>query len=81
MRRDEAKEKLRRFITAELMGIADYPLTDSDALVSGGLIDSFSLVHIAVFLEREFGVFVPESELTADDFDTIEQIAARVERG
>lgn len=81
MTRNEAKGKLRQFITGELMGIRDYPLADDEPLVSGGLIDSFSLVHLAVFLEREFGVFVPESELIADDFDTVEQIVARVERG
>jgi acyl carrier protein len=49
--------------------------------MSGGLIDSFSLVHIAVFIELNFGVVIPDDELTVENFDTLTQIAARVAAG
>jgi len=79
MTREEAKAKLRQFIVSELMDGVDYALVDDEPLVSGGLIDSFCLAHVAVFLEREFGVWIPEKELNAEHLDTIEQIVDRLE--
>jgi acyl carrier protein len=71
--------KLRSFITTELMAEPDYPLADDEPLVSGGLIDSFALAHVATFIEEAFGRYIPDTELDPNDFDTLERIAARVE--
>lgn len=75
------REKLRSFICTELLARPDYPLGDDEPLISGGLIDSFSLAYVAVFLEMTFGLYVPDVELTAENFDTLAQMAARVESG
>ena len=42
----EVKEKLKRFITDELLNRTDYPIGDDEPLVSGGWVDSFSLAQI-----------------------------------
>ncbi len=75
------KAKLRRFVAEELLGDAAYPLADTDPLITGGLIDSFALAHVGVFVEQAFGVYIPDVELTVESCDTIEQIAARVLAG
>jgi acyl carrier protein len=41
-------------------------------------IDSFSTVEIILFIERKFGVSIPDEKLIPDNFKTIESLAAIV---
>jgi len=50
-----------------------------EALISSGLIDSFSLVDLALLVEDEFGVVVDDTELNPDSFDTLEQLVALIQ--
>jgi len=77
----EIRDALRRFVLDELMQRPDYPLGDRDPLMSEGLIDSFSVALLAVFIELTFGVYVPDVELTVEAMDTIELITRRVLAG
>jgi acyl carrier protein len=75
------REKLRAFITRELIRDAEYALTDTEGIVTSGLMDSFSLAEFAVYVESEFGVYIPDSDLTVAKIDTLDQMVARVMRG
>jgi acyl carrier protein len=46
-----------------------------EPLISSGLIDSFSLVDLALLVEDNFGVRIDDYELTASTFDSITQLA------
>ncbi len=48
-------------------------------LISSGLVDSFHLVDLALFVESEFGVRIDDTELNAGVFDTLAQLVALVE--
>jgi acyl carrier protein len=78
MKEVEIKEKLRTYICREILKREDYPLQDGEPLITGGLIDSFSLVHLAVFVENEIGVRIPDTDLNIETMDTIDAIAARI---
>lgn len=73
------REALRKFITAELMRDANYPIKDDEPLISGGLVDSFSLVELQIFIEQQFGVRIEDTELTTDAIDNIDDIVAMIE--
>lgn len=75
------REKLRTFITHELMRDPSYELTDTEGIVTGGLMDSFALAEFAVYVEKEFGVYVPDPDLTVAKMDTLNQMVARVMKG
>ena len=75
------REKLRAFITRELIRDADYPLTDTEGVITGGLMDSFALAEFAVYVEKEFGVYIPDADLTVAKMDTLDQMVARVLKG
>jgi acyl carrier protein len=77
----EVKNKLRIFIRSELLGRSDYQLEDDEPLITGGLIDSFSLAQIGVYIETAFGVYIPDTDLTVANMDTLNQIANRVLAG
>ncbi len=49
-----------------------------EPLISSGLIDSFSLVDLALAVEEIFGVRIADNELNADTFDTIEDLAVLI---
>jgi len=50
-----------------------------EPLISSGLIDSFSLMDVALFVEDTFGVRIEDTELNADTFDTLAQLAALIQ--
>ena len=42
-------------------------------------IDSFSTVEIILFIERKFGVSIPDEKLVPDNFKTLQSLAAIVQ--
>jgi len=54
-------------------------IKSDEPLISSGLIDSFSLVDLAIIVEDEFGVRIDDSELNADTFDTLDALANLIE--
>jgi acyl carrier protein len=67
--------KLSNFITSEIIKQPDRTIDPDEALISGGLIDSFSLVDLALFVEENFNVRVDDTELNAETFDNLKQLA------
>ena len=49
-------------------------------LYSSGLIDSFSLMDLVVFIEKQSKIKIGASELTLENFDTVERILNFVEK-
>ncbi|RLE22269.1 MAG: hypothetical protein DRJ08_04330 [Acidobacteria bacterium] len=72
------RKKLKSFILKEILRNPAYPMKPDEPLISGGLIDSFSVVQIAVFVEETFGIVIPDAELTVEDMDTLNQMVALV---
>jgi acyl carrier protein len=74
MDRNEVLQKLKTYIATELLNDPNYQIGDHDPLITGGTIDSFALARIGVFIEDEFGIFVPDDDLTIDNMDTVAQM-------
>ncbi|RMG83547.1 MAG: acyl carrier protein [Chloroflexi bacterium] len=74
------REKMREFIKRELIRDESYDLTDDEGIITGGLMDSFALAELAVFVEEAFGVYIPDPDLTVAKMDTLNQMVARVMR-
>jgi len=74
-------QKLKEYICREMMRKPNYPLKDDEALITGGFMDSFSLAQIGVFIEMEFGVYIPDTDLTVEKMDTLRLMTACVLKG
>jgi acyl carrier protein len=74
------REKIRKYIAKELIRNESYQIEDTEGIVTGGLMDSFSLAELAVYCEDEFDVYIPDPDLTVEKMDTLDQIVARVMR-
>jgi acyl carrier protein len=74
------RRQMRAFILNELVREPDYPLREDEGIVSSGLMDSFALAELGVFVEDAFGVYIPDAELTVTKMDSLNQMVARVLR-
>jgi acyl carrier protein len=44
-------------------------------LISGGIVDSFSMVSLKVFLETTYNITIPDAKATPEAFDSVDKIA------
>jgi acyl carrier protein len=73
------KELIGRYIAIEVLKDADRMIASDEAIISSGLIDSFSLVDLALYVEETFNVRIDDAELTADVFDTIDELVELIQ--
>jgi acyl carrier protein len=64
-------------ITAVVEKVAQKPVPadPEESLFESGVLDSFALPDMVSALEQEFGITVPDSDLTPRKFDTLTRIA------
>lgn len=70
---------LATFIATDILKQPDRVIAPDEALISSGLIDSFSLMDVALYVEDTFGVRIEDTELNADTFDNLNQLVALIE--
>ena len=75
---DEILPNLERFIATQILKQPNRTIAADEALISSGLIDSFSLMDLALYVEDTFGVRIEDTELNADTFDTLNQLSALI---
>lgn len=71
-------DKLKDFICRECLKKPEFELDSDESLVTSGLLRSIHLVELAVYVERELGVYIPDTEFNTDNIDTLEAIASMV---
>lgn len=76
---DSISSTLSAKIAERILKQPNRAIKGDEPLISSGLIDSFSLVDLAIIVEDEFGVRIDDSELNADTFDTLDALVALVE--
>lgn len=71
--------QLSTFIRTSILKQPNRAIEPAEPLISSGLIDSFSLMDLALFVEDTFGVRIEDTELNADTFDNLTQLASLIE--
>ena len=78
---EDLKRVIREYVVKEYLEEGDdREVGDTTPLISGGIVDSFSMVSLKRFLEKTYGVQIPDAEATPDAFDTVVLIAELVTR-
>jgi len=78
---DAIKQDVRDFIAENLVYSEDgitYP--DDASLLENGVLDSFGVMEIIVFVEERYDVTVEDREIVPANFDSVESIATYVAR-
>jgi acyl carrier protein len=70
---------IEKYIAAQVLKQPNRRIAPDEPLISSGLIDSFSLMDLALFVEDTFGVRIEDTELNANTFDNLNQLVSLVE--
>lgn len=71
------KETILKYVINEYAE-EDDDVTFDTPLISGGLVDSFSMVSLKRFLEVKYKISIPDDKATPEAFDNVNKIAALV---
>ena len=74
------RKQIRDFVTTNFYVADPKTLEDSTSLLDHGIIDSTGVLEVIMFVESAFGVTVEDAEMLPENLDSIERIAAFVER-
>lgn len=70
-------EDIKQYIEKNIIS-SNVKIDASTNLQQAG-IDSFSTVEIILFIERQYGVMIPDHKLIPDNFKTLQALAATVD--
>jgi acyl carrier protein len=71
----EITSTLAKHIAEKIIKQPNRVIANDEPIISSGLIDSFSLMDLALYVEDTFGVRIDDTELNAATFDTLDQLA------
>ncbi|MGA2372879.1 MAG: acyl carrier protein [Candidatus Korobacteraceae bacterium] len=78
---DEISKAVRDYVVREYIEEGDErEITETTPLISGGIVDSFSMVSLKRFLEKKYQIQIPDVDATPDAFDTVQRIVTLVHR-
>jgi len=72
---DEMHKVVLDYVSNEYLDEDDDEEIDVDSpLISSGIVDSFSMVSLKVFLERKYTIQIPDAKATPEAFDSVRKI-------
>jgi acyl carrier protein len=78
---DDIKKMVLDYVKREyLEEDDDREVTEATKLISGGIVDSFSMVSLKRFLEKKCNIHIPDAEASPEAFDTVNSIVELVNR-
>ncbi len=75
---DEMQKVVLDYVTKEYLEDDSQTIGLDTPLISGGIVDSFSMVSLKRFLENKYGISLPDDRATPEAFDTVNKIVALV---
>ncbi|MFA4926335.1 MAG: acyl carrier protein [Candidatus Aminicenantales bacterium] len=75
---DEFKDVIKNYVTNEYLEPDSDPIDYDTPLISGGIVDSFSMVSLKRFLENKYHIQIPDDKATPEAFDSVNKIAELV---
>jgi acyl carrier protein len=76
---EQILESLSYYISTEFLKQPKRIIKPDEPLLTSGLIDSFHLVDLSLFVEQKFGVRIDDTELNASCFDNLNQLVALIQ--
>ena len=70
----EIIQTLSTYIATQILKQPRRVIQPDEPLLSNGLVDSFNLVDLSLFIEKTFNVVIDDTELNRETFDTLTQL-------
>ena len=75
---EDYREVILEYVVEEYLEEDADEITYETPLISGGIVDSFSMVSLKRFLEVKYKISIPDDKATPEAFDDVNKIAALV---
>ena len=75
---EDMKQIVLTYVKNEYLEDEDEEINFDTPLISGGIVDSFSMVSLKRFLENKYKISIPDDKATPEAFDSVNKIAALV---
>jgi acyl carrier protein len=75
---DEMSQVVLTYVKNEYLEDEDEEITLDTPLISGGIVDSFSMVSLKRFLENKYKISIPDDKATPEAFDSVNKIVKLV---
>jgi acyl carrier protein len=76
----DREAQVRAFVVDHFLFGKGESLAASDSLLSKGVVDSTGILELIAFLEQTFGISIPDEDVQAENFDSIQRIVRYLER-
>ncbi|HRY31385.1 MAG TPA: acyl carrier protein [Bacteroidales bacterium] len=74
------KDIVLKYVIDEYLEDDSETITYDTPLISGGIVDSFSMVSLKRFLENKYNISIPDADASPEAFDTVNKICTLVDR-
>lgn len=71
---DDLRGTILDYVINEYIEDKEKIITYDTPLITGGYIDSFSMVSLLVFIQNKFKITIPDDQATPDAFDSVNKI-------
>lgn len=75
---EDMKEVVLNYVIEEYLEDEDEEITYDTPLISGGIVDSFSMVSLKRFLENKYKISIPDEKASPEAFDNVNSIVKLV---
>ena len=77
----DIQAQIRDYIARNLLFSDDgFGYSDDASFLEEGIVDSVGIMELVMFLEENFGLTVDDEDLTPDNFDSVNKLAAYIKR-
>jgi acyl carrier protein len=76
---NEIIQTISAYIATQILKQPKRVLSPNEPLLSNGLVDSFSLVDLSLYIETTFNVYIDNTELNRETFDTLAQLTMLIQ--
>jgi acyl carrier protein len=76
----DVKLRVRRYIADTILMTGELAVGDDESLLERRILDSLAVLDLTEYLQTEYGIKIESDELLPENLDSLNRIAAFVER-
>lgn len=76
----ERAAQIMDFVKSELLRGRKADLRPEDDLLNGGILDSLSILQLVTFVEKHFGIQVPDEDVVYENFHSVAALSDYLNR-
>lgn len=77
----DIREELRGYLAQNVLYVEDdYSYSNDASFIQEGLIDSMGIMELVTYVQKRFGIGIAQEEVVPENFDSVNKLAAFIER-